>query len=282
MWVAKSGDYGTFVNTNDAFIVGASTDGTDFGALSLTTSSSSLCGIRITNNTVTLTSPNSTTAGTYLTNGPTYPQTSNTNQIATVGFVNSAFNSVVSFTLPIGTVLPYAGNDNNNPTVPDGFLYCDGSSKSREGIYNPLFLVIGTTYGPGSMQGSTFNLPKMMSGNQNIGIFAAGSFNADNTGFSVNNLSPKITNWTSDATQKISVEQLPAHTHTITFPSATYVKSLNDTNNTQAKSNSSERIIGANFETFPSATNNNTYTNSQQVQLDYTPIYTAFCWIIKY
>lgn len=57
--------------------------------------------------------------------------------------------------LPTGAVIPYAGTG----TVPDGFLYCDGSAVSRT-TYADLFAAIGTTYGTGDGS-TTFNIPDM-------------------------------------------------------------------------------------------------------------------------
>src|SRR5690606_14486707 len=59
---------------------------------------------------------------------------------------------VTGVTIPIGTVLDYAGT-----TLPDQFLEADGSAVSRTGLPE-LFDVIGTTFGVGD--GTTsFELP---------------------------------------------------------------------------------------------------------------------------
>lgn len=60
-------------------------------------------------------------------------------------------------TVPIGTVLPFAGD-----LIPNGYLLCDGSEKQRA-IYPELFAVIGYTYGaPAFLQGTaTFRLPDL-------------------------------------------------------------------------------------------------------------------------
>jgi microcystin-dependent protein len=55
---------------------------------------------------------------------------------------------------PVGLMLPYAGT-----TVPTGWLFCDGSSKSAV-TYANLFNVIGYTYGGSS---GTFLLPNLQS-----------------------------------------------------------------------------------------------------------------------
>ena len=48
--------------------------------------------------------------------------------------------SIFSNVLPVGIILPYAGD-----IPPEGFLICNGSSISRQ-LYQNLFNVIGTKY----------------------------------------------------------------------------------------------------------------------------------------
>lgn len=58
----------------------------------------------------------------------------------------------------IGTIIPWS-----KATVLDGFLLCDGSSRTRTGEFADLFAVIGTTYGVGSSSdGTTFSLPNLL------------------------------------------------------------------------------------------------------------------------
>ena len=57
--------------------------------------------------------------------------------------------------VPVGMILPFAG-----PTVPAGYLLCNGSAVGRE-TYPELFTVIGTTYGSGDGS-TTFNLPNLI------------------------------------------------------------------------------------------------------------------------
>lgn len=54
----------------------------------------------------------------------------------------------------VGFIKPFAGN-----TVPDGYLYCDGSAVSRT-TYSELFAAIGTLYGAGDGS-TTFNVPDL-------------------------------------------------------------------------------------------------------------------------
>ncbi len=58
--------------------------------------------------------------------------------------------------LPIGSVVAYSG-----ATIPTGYLDADGSSQLRAS-YPDLFAVIGTTYGPGALPGTTFALPNFV------------------------------------------------------------------------------------------------------------------------
>ena len=71
-------------------------------------------------------------------------------------------------TVPIGTVIAYAGTTTNLPT---GYLPCDGREVSRI-VYAQLFAVIGTMYGDGDGV-ETFNLP-----NANDGRFLEGATTA--------------------------------------------------------------------------------------------------------
>jgi microcystin-dependent protein len=63
---------------------------------------------------------------------------------------------------PVGTVTSYTGT-----YPPNGWLKADGSSLLRNS-YSTLFNLIGTTFGPGSVPGTTFALPNYIS---STGIF---------------------------------------------------------------------------------------------------------------
>ena len=65
--------------------------------------------------------------------------------------VKQAINALTN-AIPIGTILPFAGN-----TVPEGFLECNGAGISAS-TYSALYGVIGNTYGG---DGTTFNLPNL-------------------------------------------------------------------------------------------------------------------------
>ena len=59
--------------------------------------------------------------------------------------------------LPIGAIVQYCGD-----TVPDKFMWCDGSAISRT-TYASLFAVIGTKYGEGDGSTTYYNLPNFNS-----------------------------------------------------------------------------------------------------------------------
>lgn len=59
--------------------------------------------------------------------------------------------------LPVGAIQWFANNEQGSPVIPKGFLFCDGSEKSRT-VYHELFEAIGTLYGEGDGS-TTFNIP---------------------------------------------------------------------------------------------------------------------------
>ena len=86
-----------------------------------------------------------------------------------------------------------------SPTVPGGWLVCDGSAVSRA-LYAGLCGVIGTTWGVGDGV-STFNLPNLV-GRKPIG--AGGSLNVGDYG--------------GADTVTLGVANLPAHNHPVIDP----------------------------------------------------------------
>ena len=89
------------------------------------------------------------------------------------GLLKSKRNTFVAdLGVPIGTLLPYAGNN-----VPTGYLLCDGSEVEIV-KFPDLYDILGTTYnGVAPLQGiGTFRLPDMR------GRFALGRDNMDNGG----------------------------------------------------------------------------------------------------
>ena len=97
-------------------------------------------------------------------------------------------------TVPVGVQIPFTGT-----TIPSGYLLCDGRAVSRT-TYADLFAVIGTTYGTGDGS-TTFNLPNM-TGRVPVG-YKASDTNFGTLGKSV-----------GAATVKLTVSQMPSHTHT--------------------------------------------------------------------
>ena len=70
--------------------------------------------------------------------------------------LQTKINEKTSGGLPIGAIVQYCGD-----TVPDNFMWCDGSAISRT-TYASLFAVIGTKYGNGDGS-TTYNLPNFNS-----------------------------------------------------------------------------------------------------------------------
>jgi len=79
---------------------------------------------------------------------PTAASGTNTQQIATTAFVQSA----VASSAITGEIKMWTGT-----SAPTGYLLCDGSAVSRT-VYSALYAVLGTTYGSGDGS-TTFNLP---------------------------------------------------------------------------------------------------------------------------
>ena len=151
---------------------------------------------------------NLTVGGTFTANnaatfavGPTAPTATtgtNTTQLATTAFVQTAVGSIV--TTLTGTIQMWP-----TTSAPSGYLNCDGSAVSRS-TFSALYGVIGTTFGTGDGT-TTFNLPnyadKMPIG---AGTIAA-SIGA--TGGSANAV---VVSHTHAATSTVTD---PGHSHTI-------------------------------------------------------------------
>lgn len=101
------------------------------------------------------------------------------------------WNSLRTARVPSGAQFNWAG-----PTVPDGYLLCDGSAVSRSG-FAALFGQIGVYWGPGDGS-TTFNLPNL------IGVVTRGSTVPGQTGGSDSSV--------------LTIAQLPAHSHAVDDP----------------------------------------------------------------
>lgn len=106
-------------------------------------------------------------------------------------------------TLP-GVIYQYAGG-----SLPDGFLWCDGSEVSRT-EYSALFAAIGTLYGAGDGS-TTFNVPNL-NGRVPVGAGAlgdgSGSFTIGNTGGEVSHL--------------LTLNEMPRHKHALPYYSSNW------------------------------------------------------------
>ena len=110
---------------------------------------------------------------------PTASSSTNTTQLATTAFVQTAVGALV--TIPSGMLAPFGG-----ATAPTGWFLCDGQAISRS-TYSNLFAVIGTTYGAGdgtASSGTTFNVPDLrgrtIAGQDDMGGSAASRLTGDN------------------------------------------------------------------------------------------------------
>jgi microcystin-dependent protein len=98
---------------------------------------------------------------------------------------------------PIGSVIWYAGTG-----APTNYLVCDGTSYSSSNpAFNPLFLIIGTTYNNVGDAAGTFRVPDLRDS------FASG--NGTNGAVGARGGSNSVT---------LTTNQIPAHTHAITDP----------------------------------------------------------------
>lgn len=104
-------------------------------------------------------------------------------------------NVKVTDTLPVGTIIPYAGS-----TIPSNYMKCEGQELSRI-EYDILFSAIGTTYGEGDGS-TTFNLPNLK-GRVITGI------DSNDTDFDV------LGETGGEKTHTLTVDEIPSHNHGI-------------------------------------------------------------------
>lgn len=102
-------------------------------------------------------------------------------------------NVKVTDTLPVGTIIPYAGS-----TIPSNYMKCEGQELSRI-EYDILFSAIGTTYGVGDGS-TTFNLPNLK-GRVITGI------DSNDTDFDT------LGETGGEKAHTLTVDEMPSHTH---------------------------------------------------------------------
>uniref|UniRef100_A0A0G4FSR3 Phage tail collar domain-containing protein n=1 Tax=Chromera velia CCMP2878 TaxID=1169474 RepID=A0A0G4FSR3_9ALVE len=116
-----------------------------------------------------------------------------------------------SKTVSTGTIVAMASSE-----VPEGFLFCDGSTISRLD-YVSLFKVVGETFGAGDGS-STFNLPDLR-GRTLIG-------HGQGVG-----LTERVVGSTGgNETHKLSESEMPSHSHSVTIFQGQYPQSGKSTN----------------------------------------------------
>lgn len=143
-------------------------------------------------------------------------------------------NVKVTDTLPVGTIIPYAGT-----TIPSNYMKCEGQELSRI-EYDILFSAIGTTYGVGDGT-TTFNLPNLK-GRVITGI------DSNDTAFDT--LGEKG----GEKTHTLTIQEIPSHSHNIT-----YIKSASTPLNSNGLSGYSENNNGV-------GTNTNAIQNTGEDQ----------------
>ena len=159
-------------------------------------------------------------------------------------------NIKVTDTLPVGTIIPYAGT-----TIPSNYMKCEGQELSRI-EYDILFSAIGTTYGVGDGT-TTFNLPNLK-GKVITGI------DSNDTDFDT------LGETGGEKTHTLTVNEMPSHNHNIT-----YIKSASTPLSSNGLSGYSENNngVGTNTNAIQNAGEDQAHNNLQP--------YIALNYIIK-
>ena len=127
------------------------------------------------------------------------------------GTINTGFDKLtelLALALPVGTIQMYPIATAPVATTNGGeWLLCAGGSLARVGVYQPLFALIGTTYGIGSSSdSSTFSLPDLRS---RVPV-----------GYNTDSISGRSTRalalGSGTETHTLSDTQIPKHSHPIT------------------------------------------------------------------
>lgn len=121
---------------------------------------------------------------------------------------NDKFNSVpyakaAENGVPVGAIMPFAGPKNK---IPDGWLYCDGTSYATTGMYGALYNVIGTAWGD---DGGNFRVPDLR------GYFLRGVDDGEGVDPDASSRTAKNTNGnTGDAVGSYQTDNFGIHNHT--------------------------------------------------------------------
>jgi len=116
-------------------------------------------------------------------------------------FLELLWNGLLGMKMPVGAISPYAGT-----SIPTKWLECNGQAVSRT-TYAALFAVCGATYGNGNGT-TTFNLPHL---NGRTAIGKGTSDLGDSYAIGSKTGSPR---------HKLSVNEMPAHSHSATVYNA--------------------------------------------------------------